>query len=1061
MQVHTLLWLCVLLLCTWPPLGGVHSVSLVPWQEEQPHVRHHDHHPPYRILNQPSRKEREPQFIPTPPPRTTSANDRLRPRDLLTGCPTRCRLRVHNFGDIKATFQDLLDDPDISLVSFKLHFPGQNVTMMEDHPYMGNNFHATEWIWASQRMGRKLLGLPIDADVLSLFILDDQRRRIDLHITTEPPGCLIMQSPRCRIHSINRFLIYNLTHADRHQHRRDFICHRVISNATMYYRGEFWSDLLYHCCDTSEFKSGDVSCRAFSTLQNDISSVINVLYIIAAIFTAFSPIVILKIKMLLKFDNVTKFFRASLKHGITGQRNYVIRISSRQLINLSDPKPFSIPRFLFRLLFHCYGEGRCCIHWWGEWRHQPDVCNKDSSCRHCYLYFWRFFAVVIIYPVIIYLGIALYAPRILLYHSMMKFVEDLEGFQKLYLNINPLGWSLLPGHNPIWAVWMLFSFVAFIYTVLLLSWPNNPLERCLLHTDTRRPFERPHLLYDRMTQGYKRILQKLAYGDFPTKTHFFRIRWLPWGIRRLFHLTRRLIMQIPVINICFSLNMIDHKFFAMKEKEERDEDEMTDAMECSFPSCRTVCKAFCACIVWTGFSFILAGYCTAVFVMAEFLLSVVFFTTLGAVLNASSILPWLCCTAVILYYTNDTLAIINREHREILKLIDENSPRISAVEDAEEVFRDGAIQILKTHNLGAVKFIDGDNTEYVAKELYYNVCADLQCGWSRSLRRIFVRMTVVSLFVTLVFLSFTALGAFYGSGLVVTVLAVIASLTPKGIEVWRARRPGRIDKSQLWAKIMPDILDRHIRVDRTRCLDETEEDLTTYDVRPIGLLEMDIPRMQVQRSLRLWKFPWVVSADQQTQTHESFIVALANKLAAASLLSKLVTKAFSPDLEDETVLRQWCLLVENCILEGSATASSINGVPMESVRLFPRDVQPLVSTFHTGNTIDAVVDNINRELYGPFTKGVLVTISNTTLALCKMDNTIFAFNSSCHGDQVTDLFGAVLIATEFNTQNLQTTIKFIVDPYAPDAVPVYSIVPIEGFVFRSPSVLQLDVPVEI
>ena len=108
-----------------------------------------------------------------------------------------------------------------------------------------------------------------------------------------------------------------------------------------------------------------------------------------------------------------------------------------------------------------------------------------------------------------------------------------------------------------------------------------------------------------------------------------------------------------------------------------------------------------------------------------------------------------------------------------------------------------------------------------------------------------------------------------------------------------------------------------------------------------------------------------------------------------------------------------------------------------------------------------MVDNINRELYGPFTKGVLVTIGNTTIAMCKMDNTIFAFNSSCHGDQVTDLFGAVLIATDFNTQNLQSIIKFVVDPYAPDAVPVYSIVPIEGFVFRSANIMQLDVPVEI
>ena len=62
--------------------------------------------------------------------------------------------------------------------------------------------------------------------------------------------------------------------------------------------------------------------------------------VLAALVTLFSPVLALRAKMALRFDASTKFFRASLKHGITGQRNYVIRISSRQLINLADPRPF-------------------------------------------------------------------------------------------------------------------------------------------------------------------------------------------------------------------------------------------------------------------------------------------------------------------------------------------------------------------------------------------------------------------------------------------------------------------------------------------------------------------------------------------------------------------------------------------------------------------------------------------------------------------------------------------------------------------------------------------------
>ena len=51
------------------------------------------------------------------------------------------------------------------------------------------------------------------------------------------------------------------------------------------------------------------------------------------------------------------------------------------------------------------------------------------------------------------------------------------------------------------------------------------------------------------------------------------------------------------------------------------------------------------------------------------------------------------------------------------------------------------------------------------------------------------------------------------------------------------------------------------------------------------------------------------------------------------------------------------------------------------MELFPWGAQPLVSPVTTWNTIDAVVSSINRELYGTFSKVVLVTINHTTIAI--------------------------------------------------------------------------------
>ncbi|KAI0230650.1 hypothetical protein LSAT2_019033 [Lamellibrachia satsuma] len=983
--------------------------------------------------------------------------DDARQRRRALMCPQHCRLVARQLAHAQSAFRDLVDESDTRVVHMKVSV--DNDSLLEERPYMGRSVAASEWVWASENVGRKLLGLPLDADVLSLYTLDSTRARMHVVADSAPPRCFLMLSPECRLRAARVLLVRNVTYREQRRHRRDLVCHRVIAaSEAASARAQF----VYRCCDTAAFHGGSEGCRVYTTYGRHVAGVLAVIDVIAVIFTLFSPVIVMRIKLAMKYDTFTKFFRASLKQGITGQRNYVIRISSRQLVNLADPKPFSLPRFLFRLIFHCYGEGRCCIHWWREWRHQPAACRRDACCGRCWLVYWRFISVVIIYPSVLYAAAALYAPKLQRYAVVVEQSRQLANMPELQLNVNLVGASLLPFYGPITSIWMLFSLVSFLYTVLLLSWPNNPLEGCLLrHQEaTRKPHDRPGMLYDRMTRGYRSVLQKLAYGEFRTKRHFFHIRWVPWGVRRLVRFVVRLLVQVPVISICAALLAFDARLFRLRDgeddAEETDRDEAEDSLQWSRPSPVVVCKFAATATIWTGFVLVLLGYCSAVFAMSEFVLNVAFFTLLGSVLHASTVLPWLAFIAALVYYANDALAGVNSDHSAILRLIDENSPRISAINDCGEAAFGGgdrAVKILKTHNLGAVKFIDGDNAEYVSKELYYNVCRDLRCGWSESLRRVSGRLAITVLFLLFVFLSLSALGSFTGSGLLITAAAIAASLLPKAVDhyVGRARRP-RVRKR--WARVIPEILDRHVRVDRTRCADDAEEELTTYDVRPVGVLEVSLPRVVQQRALRVWKFPWLVSVEQQTQSREPFVVALGNKLAAAAFLGKVVTHAYSADLDDEVVLRQWCLMVETCIMDGSAAAAGVNGVPIDPLALFPSDVRHLVSSFNTGDTIDNVVDAVNVQLYGPYTKGVLVTVGNTSVALCNLNGSILAFNAACHGDHVTDVFGAVLVATDFNTQNLQTVMKYMIDPYNPDSVPVYSIVPTEGFVFCSPDILE-------
>jgi len=103
---------------------------------------------------------------------------------------------------------------------------------------------------------------------------------------------------------------------------------------------------------------------------------------------------------------------------------------------------------------------------------------------------------------------------------------------------------------------------------------------------------------------------------------------------------------------------------------------------------------------------------------------------LAGALSAGELLPWLCGGAVIAYYVDDMLATINVEHRYVLRLIDDNSPRISAAEDTNETAAAsaaaapgaaGAVPTLRVHNLGAVKFIDSDGPTHTR----------IHCHWRR------------------------------------------------------------------------------------------------------------------------------------------------------------------------------------------------------------------------------------------------------------------------------------------------------------------------------------------
>ena len=986
-------------------------------------------------------------------------------------CFGTCKMRVAHMTEKQLQFRNILEEGHIELVDFHVGFPEFNEPVMDMYPYMGNAYRASHWTWASEFAGKRVLELPQDADLLSLYALKASRKTVRVQMHSHPARCIILMSRECRLHKVRVALMEQVIHTENRKARRDYLCHQVLNNTEVLTSPTQTSvtrvyEFAYRCCDIAEYNIGKTRCNIYLTQNQNISIMLKFLDFIAVIVTLTSPLLLLKLKLILKFDNSVKYFRASIKHGITGKRDYAIKIVQRQLLNLHETKPFSLPWVICRIVFGCYGEGRCLIHYWGDWLHQPLICEKYSKVRRCWLTFWRIFAVIALYPIVLYVALLLYTTKLAILHNMISFADTISINGQLRLNINVIGSCLFPQSNTAKTVLMGLAYLSFLYTVILLSWPNSPFEKCLMSLTSsgqEESKEATDKLHNEIRDNYKGTMKNLTYGDFDQKRHFFRIYWCPWGIRRVLLCIKNILMQIPIINICFRLSNFDAKLFNIRERDKEDEgyEEPDEEENKSWSDCVGSCsiqlvgKFILTILIWMIFVLPLIGYCCAVFFMAEFVLNVLFFTLVASLIHPGEVLPWIVLAAVIAYYTNDCLAAMQTQHRDVLRLINMNLPSVVATEDSGNTFKQIQVSNLMSHHLGALKFVDIANGEHITKELFYKICSDLKCGIARSVRQFAMKLFILVLFAVFVFLFSRILGLYLGHRLLITALAVLLCITPKVCQLSKSQREIRNARRLRYARDVIAALDRHRRVDHRDCVDNSEEDLSTYDVRPIGGMQITLPRRCNSGSLQLYKFPMVVSADRQVTSTDSFLAAMVQKIAAAVFLNKVITQCPSYDLDSETTLRQWTLLVEESVLEGARKAEKVSDwLHRDRHAIFSRNLR--IAHFQTGNTIDNVVDNTNAELLRQQTRGVLITINNVSFSICKFNGIIMVFNAQCHTKHVTDLFGSVLILTDFNTQNIQSAIKYLMDPYNPDIVPVYAIMNTEGYVVQPAAIVEIE-----
>ena len=981
-------------------------------------------------------------------------------------CYGSCKLEARNKLNTHKSLKKHIIKEGLNLVVLKVNMLNYTLNVLETSPYMGAVHQASLWTLSIEPLGSKLLKLPIDADVLSLNLIHTQKPVIDLPTISHPHHCLVRLSPKCRLSIVRNHINSLIKEIENEDMLLQISSLKMLCNYVLHHAKNV-SRFAYKCCKIENSQNLHPKCQIIYTDSNqEINFLQSIINIISFIITLYSPLIVLKIKKLICFDGTTKFFKASLKHGITGQRNYVIRISYRQMINLCDPKPFSLPRAFFRLICHCYGEGRCCIHCWNSWPYQPCIFSASSRFKKLWFLLLKILGVLLIYPLAIHIAVILYYPNLKFYHQIIKHSHDQNYMNTVKLNLQTIGHYMSSNRNIFLSLWVFFSSLSFVYVSALLSWSQYPLEKCLAHQKNKKVENGINVLQNKFSKSYKAILFEMSYGqDSNDYRYFLKLPLYPFQLKRILRCTFRTIKAyIPLINVCSFL------FKPTSKAQEQTQNSTLTNNHNSFNnnakqdhSRLNYCtNKFVNFFVWIGFILLLLGYCSIVFIISDFCINVLFFIFIANLIYPINLFPLFFCVFSFIFYINETLKNINFDQKYILKLIDQHSPRLSTMErnDFEEESTT-ASKTLKIHNLGAVKFVDGDGSEYVSKELYYKVSADLKYSFSCSVRKFLKEFAQYIIYFLLLFIVVKISICFSDSLLCATALLIIGGLLPK-VNTYRNSADNlikNVTRKQKWEKIISEVLDRHIRVDlMAGAVVEEEEHLTTYGVRPVGTLEMDLPRKVIFRSLHVWKFPWNVSIEQQSSTNEMFIHILSSRIACISFVSRILVKSLPEDLTSERVMKNWSLLIENCILEANSKTTNLQGTSfMDTCSLFSLELQSLVSLFDAGSSIDTLVDSINCELYGFCVIAVIASINNTTFVILKLRcNKLLLFNASCHGDHMSDFFGALLIMADFNAQNLQLMIKYLLEPSRPDSVPVYEEISSEAVAIRSSEIFNIE-----
>ena len=156
---------------------------------------------------------------------------------------TQCKLLPVGEG-FASEFRLKASEKGVRLVYLKLKIGNDSYHPLE----LQDEFLSDRWVWAN-KISEPMLSLSFDYDILSLGLLTNQVRRMDVQLDDEPSECLANLNGSCQDTVVARMLLNETAeHTGEVLHDTDVVCVAVIEDTIDLYSGFFDGNVVYHCC---------------------------------------------------------------------------------------------------------------------------------------------------------------------------------------------------------------------------------------------------------------------------------------------------------------------------------------------------------------------------------------------------------------------------------------------------------------------------------------------------------------------------------------------------------------------------------------------------------------------------------------------------------------------------------------------------------------------------------------------------------------------------------------------------------------------------------------------